>query len=147
MTLFNKAMTHPGLLRELWNFSLRVTRNMQLAEKLVATTYTIAARIDISLTKDKPPRIVMFSVALNSWLKHRDSYRLFIDDFPLTERTTEVDLCFSTRTLNSLAEHERIAVILVDGHKLGFEDAAWVLGTKTDTLKKWLLRAYTARLP
>jgi DNA-directed RNA polymerase specialized sigma24 family protein len=145
MTLSNKAIAHPNLLREVWSFALRLTCNQQLAEELVATTYLTAARSNTCLTKNKAPRIVMFSVALNVWLRHRDSHRRFFDDLPVKQRAIVEDSRFSMFSLNSLPEKERIAVILVDGHRLSFEDAAWVLDAKTDTLKRWLLRAYAAR--
>jgi DNA-directed RNA polymerase specialized sigma24 family protein len=147
MTLSNKAMAHPDILREVWNFSLRLTCNPQLAEELVATTYLTAAGSITCPTKNKAPRIVMFSVALNVWLKHRDSDRRFFGGLPLKQRAVVEDSSFLTCSLNSLPDKERIAVILVDGHRLSLEDAAWVLDAKTDTLKRWLLRAYTAPLP
>ncbi|WP_152038192.1 RNA polymerase sigma factor [Paraburkholderia hospita] len=147
MTLTNKAMADPNLLREVWNFALRLTCNLRLAEELVATTYLTAARTNRCLTTNKAPRIVMFSVALNVWPKQRDGARRFFVDLPFKQRAVVEDSRFSICSLNSLPEKERIAVILVDGHKLSFEDAAWVLGAKTETLTRWLLRAYTALLP
>jgi DNA-directed RNA polymerase specialized sigma24 family protein len=147
MTSSTKAMADAGLLRELWNFSLRLTCNVQLAEQLVAETYLTATRRGIRQSKSKPLRIVMFSVVLAVWIKHRDGPRRFFNDSRLEHRPVAEDPCLSIGSLNSLAEQERIAVILVDGQKLIFDDAAWVLGTNTETLAKWLLRAYSSRLP
>ncbi|WP_133062261.1 RNA polymerase sigma factor [Paraburkholderia hospita] len=146
MTPTNKDLAHSNLLREVWNFALRLTCNPQLAEELVATTYLTAARSNICLIKSKAPRIVMLSVASNVWLKHRDSQRRFLDGLRLKQRSVIEDSRFSISSLNSLPEKERIAVILVDGHRLTFEDASWVLDVNTDTLKSWLLRAYSSPL-
>jgi RNA polymerase sigma-70 factor (ECF subfamily) len=146
MTPSNKDLAHSNLLPEVWNFALRLTCNPQLAEELVATTYLTAARSNICLIKSKAPRVVMFSIALNVWLKHRDSQRRFLDGLRLKQRSVIEDSRFSISPLNSLPEKERIAVILVDGHRLNFEDASWVLDVNTDTLKSWLLRAYSSSL-
>jgi RNA polymerase sigma-70 factor, ECF subfamily len=143
----DKGSSLQTLLPRVWRFALRLTGSAQLAEALVARTYSLAFHDGAMRTDDQPPFVQLLTILHAEWVqgmlsrRHRE-----LDDLTTSshDKRSQKGYDEAKRILiavDQLPDLQRSILLMVEVEQLCITWAAAVVGIRPSQAQLYLLQA------
>ncbi|GAB7522338.1 RNA polymerase sigma factor [Paraburkholderia sp. 2C] len=146
--LADKGQSLQMLLPRVWRFALRLTGSTQLAETLVARTYSLAFRDGAMRTGDQLPFVQLLTILHAEWVQGMSSRR-HMEPVDLTtafhHTTSEKSSDEAKRirvAVDQLADLQRSVLLMVEVEQLCLACAAAVVGIQPSQAQRYLRRGH-----